>query len=260
MIKEMSKNRLDLVDTIRGFTIVNMIGFHACWFMCYFGILITEQVLFGMAFTIWERMICSSFIFISGFSYSLGRNQLKNGLKILSLGVGITVLSVLFAYDVRDIFGVLWILGLFPLLMYLPDKIIDKNKDFCKNKSLFLLIICILLLVFTWNINMRYLGLNGLCRVDLPVELYKKGYLMTFIGFMSEGFYSVDYFSIFPWIFMYLTGYFTQKIVRNTRFEKTVLSKSVNGLSWMGRHSLMLYIIHPVVLVIVLFLVSLVVR
>lgn len=246
--------RLDLIDTIRGITIISMIGFHACWILWYFGIGITSEQLFGTSFTIWERTICCSFIFISGFCYSLGKKQLKNGILILSLGVAITILSVIFAYDIRDIFGVLWLLGASVLLMLILDKCSSIN-NINRTSAICLFFVFLFIFVFCWNINKGYLGIGSLLHIKLPESLYS-GLFMTFLGFQDKDFYSVDYFSIIPWFFLYLTGFFFHKIVRDTKFEKKYLVKGLPILKWMGRHSLLIYLTHPVVLYIFIFLIS----
>ena len=87
------KKRYDLIDTLRGLAIISMIGFHACWIMNYFGILITSETLYGTIFTVWERSICIPFIIIAGFSFSLGHNHLRSGLIVFGWGLIITAVT-----------------------------------------------------------------------------------------------------------------------------------------------------------------------
>lgn len=243
------KKRLELVDAYRGLTIISMILFHACWIASYFGIALSMETIFSRPFVIWERTICCSFIFISGFVYSLGKRHLKNGLIVLSLGILITIGSVLFLYEIRDIFGVLWILGIYSLIMIPVDKFFEK-KSVNKLIYSFLIAVIMIFLVMTWNINSGFLGLEGIYKIDLSPRLYN-GYIMTFIGFMDPTFYSVDYFSFFPWIFVFLEGYFIHKIIRGTCFEEKILTIKVPGLSEIGKHSLILYLIHPIIIFVI---------
>lgn len=247
---EIKKKRLELIDSIRGFAILSMIGFHACWIMSYFGLFIPHDMIYSTGFIIWERSICCTFIFISGFSFGLGRRQLKKGLIVLSLGVAITVLSVLFANDIRDVFGVLWILGLSPIITYPLDKILKEKMDDNKIISILFLIVSLLLLLIFWNINKGYLFLDNFGKIVLPRKLYR-GYFMTFLGFLDPTFYSVDYFSLLPWIFLYFAGYFTNKIIKNSIFEETVLIKGIPFVKTIGKYSLPIYLIHPVVIFII---------
>lgn len=244
------KKRLELIDAYRGITIISMILFHACWIMGYFGILISSDIISTKPFVIWEKTICCSFIFISGYVFCLGKRHIQNGLVILSLGIAITIGSLIFMYEVRDIFGVLWILGLFSLLTIPIDRLFKKAS--IKNRWIYIILfsIAIFLLVVFWNINSGYIGIHSLYKLDLPRVLYN-GYIMTFIGFMDPSFYSVDYFSIFPWIFLYLAGFFAYHILEGSSFEEKILTIKIPLLGKIGKHSLIIYLIHPVLIFII---------
>lgn len=259
--------RFDLIDTIRGLTILSMIGFHACWIASYFGLYITWEMIRSPLFLVWERSICIPFIFISGFVFVFGRHHIRRGLTVLGIGVLITIGSVIFLYDLRDIFGVLWIIGLSQLIMILPDKQFSNlERKFCNDSSeqngrktslkklyLVLFVVFLLLFLITYNINEGYLGF-GSCKIVLSKNLYK-GLFMTFLGFIDPRFYSVDYFSFMPWFFMYVMGYFAQKLSVGTKFRNNVLTKGIPLLSAIGRHSLTIYLIHPVALYAIMFII-----
>lgn len=247
-----NKERLELVDSLRGATIISMILFHACWFASYFGLFITWDQIFSNAFIIWERSICISFIFISGFVFSIGKRHLRNGLLITGLGVGITILSLIFMYDIRDVFGVLWVLGISSLVLIIPNRYWLDKLLASKILSISLFVFSTVLFVATYNINKGYLGAGNMTYY-LNRELYK-GSVMTFLGFTDPQFYSVDYFSFIPWFFMYLMGYFCQKIIYGSVFYKKVLTIRIPVLNTIGKHSLIIYLVHPVVLFAVLFI------
>lgn len=234
--------RLRTIDTIRGITILSMIGFHACWDLYSFGF-IQAETLFGTKGYIWQQSICWSFILISGYCFSMGHHHLKRGLMSLAGGVLITAFTCLFMYEDRDIFGVLWMLGTSTLLMILLDKILPKKKM----GAVMGLLISASLFILTRNINSGYLGFEGWNMVSLPSFLYK-GHLMTFLGFMDPGFFSTDYFSLFPWFFLFTVGYFLNKIFKDTAFEERALTHGIRPLEIIGRHSFIIYMAHqPVV-------------
>jgi len=254
------KKRLELIDSLRGLAIISMIGFHACWIMSYFGILISSDPIHSLAFEIWERSICCTFIFVAGFAFSLGSRQFKKGMTILLIGVAITVLSVIFMYDIRDIFGVLWILGISPLIIIPIDRLIkkktaDNSRTSDKPVSAIFMILCLFIVVATWEINHGYLGLRSTgLYYNLPDSLYR-GYFMTFLGFQMPGFYSVDYFSFFPWFFLYAAGYFAKRLTSSTRFEEKILTQGIPCVKLIGKYSLPIYLIHPVVIYVVCFVI-----
>ena len=84
-------------------------------------------------------------------------------------------------------------------------------------------------------------------RLALPQALYAS-YTTAYLGFMPKGFFSTDYFPLLPWLFLFWAGYFLHHLVGRGRLAP--LRRSVcPPLGWMGRHSLVLYLLHqPVIL------------
>lgn len=243
--------RYDLIDTLRGLAVISMIGFHACWIMSYFGLGIPQEALFGTGFTVWERTICISFITIAGFSFSYGRRHVRSGLILLGAGFVITAVTCLIVPDIKIIFGILTFLGTATFLMIPIDKAV-RNKygeaqGHTKKTDIAFFILCLALYVLTYGINKGYLGIRQIFPVMLPRGLYR-GYIATFLGFMDPGFYSSDYFSIMPWFFLYLSGYFLHRITGRTKAGESLLTRGIPGIKMIGRHSLIIYIVHPVVL------------
>ena len=88
------KVRYYLIDSIRGFAIVNMVLYHLLYDMVYmFG--------FDMPFFrsegafIWERIVCSAFILLSGMCWHFSRNSLKRGLVVFLIGWAITLVTAI---------------------------------------------------------------------------------------------------------------------------------------------------------------------
>ena len=80
----------------------------------------------------------------------------------------------------------------------------------------------------------------------LPRGLYAN-YFTAFLGFYPEGFISADYFALLPWLFLFWAGYFAHRLIG--REQMGVLRSSVClPLGWLGRHSLLLYMLHQPVL------------
>lgn len=72
-------------------------------------------------------------------------------------------------------------------------------------------------------------------------------YFTAFFGFLPFDFYSTDYFALLPWLFLFWAGYFLHFCMGRQRMEP--LRRSVcPALGWMGRHSLLLYLLHQPVI------------
>lgn len=245
------EKRLHLIDTLRGLTILSMIGFHTCWDLCYFGMGITPQMLNGKAFYIWQQSICWTFILIAGYCFSIGRHHLKRGLMALGGGILITLVTYFVIPDEVDIFGVLWMTGTSILLMIPLDRLLKKAEE-VPTKIIGLVISAVLFFI-TRNVNIGYLGFENLNLYKLPDSLYN-GKIMTFLGFTEPGFYSSDYFSLIPWFFLFTFGYFLNKMLKNTPIERKLFTIGFKPLEAVGRHSLIIYMLHQVVIYGVLYL------
>ena len=249
------KQRYDLIDTLRGLTGISMILYHACWIMNHFGLVITTEQLYGPAFIAWERSICMSFIIISGFSFSYGKHHIKSGIILFSLGALITAVTLIFVPDIRIVFGILTFLGSATLMMIPLDKIMKGTSGWSVAARGMALVVSVAAFIITYKINIGYLTVPFCTRIELPHSLYK-GYIATYFGFMEPGFASADYFPILPWVFLYLSGYFLNKLISGTKSEQGVLRKGIPGIRAMGRHSLLIYLVHPIVLYILIYLIA----
>lgn len=243
MTDKSKKSRYELLDSIRGLVIISMILYHACWDLVY---------LFGKNWSwyqgtgayLWQQSICQTFILLSGFCWSLGKKPAKRGLIVFLGGAVISIVTVLFLPEDRVVFGVLTLIGSCMLLIILFHKVL-KNIP-----SAIGFLTSILLFVITKKINYGYIGLKGLCEFNLPAGLYK-GPVMTFLGFPSPGFYSTDYFSLFPWFFLFLSGYFLYRLLDRSGDGKILNKYFIRGikpLTFLGRHSLFIYMLHQPVI------------
>jgi len=241
----MKQKRYALLDTIRGFILINMLIYHGIWDIVY---------IFGQNWTwyrstasyIWQQSICFSFILLSGFCWSIGSRKLKRGVTVFLCGVVISLTTILFMPDSLVLFGVLTFLGSAMLIM-IP---LNKGLQNC-NPYIGILFSSLLFLVFR-NVSDGCFGFEVFSFGALPRDLYANLFT-AYLGFPADSFFSTDYFSLLPWIFLFITGYFLHKItVKNDWFRFLHHGKSA-PLEWLGRHSLIIYMLHQPVIYGILF-------
>lgn len=250
------KKRYHLLDALRGLTLISMIAYHGTWdlvYLCgnYFHDLqwyktICDWYINSRAAYVWQQSICWTFIFLSGFCWSLGRQHLKRGLLVLGGGAVVSAVTMLFLWEDRVVFGVLTCIGSCMLLMIPVDEYARKWNSWGGLAG------SVFLFILTKNINGGYLGFEGWNLIRLPKGIYR-GLLETYLGFTDPTFYSTDYFSLFPWFFLFLAGYFLYQLLqRNRLFEqervRAVLQLRIPVLCFIGRHSLPIYMLHQPVL------------
>lgn len=233
-------SRLAGLDTIRGITLLSMILYHTCWDLVFlFGKRIPGYT--GSGGYVWQQSICWTFILLSGFCWSLGHHHLKRGLLVFGSGLLITAVTLLAMPESRVVFGVLTLIGSCMLLLIPIEKFLLKIRTEAGLAGSFLLF-----LLFR-NVNTGYLGFEKWNLFRLPDGFYRN-LLTTYLGFPQRGFFSTDYFSLLPWFFLFVTGFYLYQLVQKKDMMGKLFSWRVPVFDAIGRHSLLIYLLHqPIV-------------
>ena len=290
--------RLETLDLVRGLTLVSMIIYHGMWDFLY----LTKTGMScaalrtwyeGIGGHLWQQSICRTFILLSGFCVPFSRHILRRGLEVSLAGALVSAVTILALYEERVIFGVLTFLGAAMLVTGGLERLFNRENGEKKPdrtgpqnavlRSFAGLAACLLLFHVTRWINIGYLRIGPWLRLDLPDWLYTigsgklLGYIMSGLGFTTEGFFSTDYFSFFPWIFLFRAGLFLHRVLQAPRadagisvtekvcggpdgkggsreagmpevFDAPLFHIKIAPLNLIGRHSLLVYLLHQPVL------------
>ncbi len=238
------------IDFFRGLAILLMVIYHLLFDLAYFDISqLNVQPIFLMIF---PRVIAFIFIFLVGvsltLSYTRGKILFKNqektslfskylhrGVKIFFMGLLITVVTWFFIPNDFIIFGILHFIGIAIILQY-PFL----NKKYL---NLVLGIVYIILGLVTMQFT-----------VNTPWLLW--------LGLRPAVFSTVDYFPLLPWLGVVSLGLFTGKILyRDYKRRYCLPDISTNFLirsfCYIGKHSLLIYLIHQPILILALYLLGL---
>lgn len=237
---EKRKNRIEFLDELRGFAIAAMIVHHffldigdvldLSWGYRIFNDLCKVQPIFWAVF-----------IIISGICSRLSRNTIKRGIIVLGAGMVVTLVTAVIMPKIgidgaQIYFGILHCLGSCMIIAGMLMPIIEKI-----NPKIGVLI-CAILFAATYGINNNEL-LFGL--IKLPSV--STNILMP-LGIFNSEFKSADYFSIIPWIFMFLAGTFIGEHAKSGDFPKWTYKRHSKVFAFIGRNSLWFYLGHQVVL------------
>lgn len=233
------------IDTIRGLNLISMLAYHFVW---------DEVYLFHKNWTwfygtlgyLWQQSICWIFILLAGFCWSMGRNKWKRGLIVFGTGAMISIITLFVMPEYRIIIGVLTCIGSCTLIFIPLEQLLKKIPTAGGFFGSFLLF-----LLFR-NINLGYLGFESWNFIRLPEDWYCN-FFTTYIGLKEPNFYSSDYFSILPWIFLFSSGYFCYRILKEKQKLSLFMCKERKLLETLGRKSLIIYIIHQPLLSIILY-------
>ncbi len=235
------KKRLHLLDSLRGFLLVNMIAYHGLWNLVFlFGVHAPWYT--GTPGYLWQQSVCWTFFLLSGFCWNLGRRHLKRGLTVFGGGLIVSAVTCIAMPDSRILFGVLTCLGscmmlLTPLETWL--KKVPATAGLAVSLGLFALL---------RNIPMGSLGFEKWVICPLPAELYRNLFT-AYLGFPPRSFFSTDYFPLIPWFFLYVAGYFLFHLLEVRGLNERLFAKGkVPLLNWLGKHSLIVYLLHQPIL------------
>lgn len=233
------KKRYDKLDGLRGVILLSMIGYHLMWDIIYlFGVECSWYG--GILGYAWQQSICWSFILLSGFCWSFGKKKWKRGLEVLAAGVVITIVTIVVMPEERVVFGVLTCIGSCMLLMIPMEKLltyVSPKHGLLGSGILFLLM---------RNVNSGFLGFESFQLYKIPKGLYRNIFT-TYIGFPFPEFFSTDYFSVIPWVFLFVCGYFLRRCI--TDEQMSVLERGYcRILEFLGRYSLPIYMVHQPIL------------
>ena len=243
------KIRYPKIDILRGLCLVSMVIYHTVWDLVYIYGFDWAWYRSDGAF-VWQQSICWTFILLSGFCLPMGRHPVRRGIIVFLAGGLITAVTLIVMPEQPIIFGVLTFIGSCVIFVGVLHKFIYKKIS--PIPALVGMVVSFLLFAFTYSVNFRAVGVFGEELIRLPSILYNN-YFTTFLGFPRSGFFSTDYFSIVPWIFLFMTGYFAYFMVMNVsvgqnRLRMWLQEGRCKPFEWMGRHSLLIYMLHqPIV-------------
>ena len=223
------QKRITIFDTIRGFTMLSMAGFHACYDLAY--LYSWEMPWFTQTIfqDIWRASISWVFLFIAGWMCTLSRNNAKRAAKYAVAALVVWIATTLVSVDDSVNFGIIYCMAACTAVVAVTRPMLQKVP------STWGIVICLVLFAATWGI---------------PKSTYSFPYL-AWLGFPRPWFVSGDYYPIIPFIFMYLAGYYAARMTQ--RSEKPVPSwayaNPLPALAQLGRRALPFYLLHqPIIL------------
>lgn len=228
--------RLWEIDTFRGVAVILMVWYHLMWDLSFFGVFEANMLVGPWQVT--GRSIGSLFIFLLGLSATLQvaradaerasfRSFLLRGAKVFALGLVITIATYFVMPNSFVIFGILHLLG------------------------------ASLILLYPFLFRSRWIALvAGLVVIGAGVavkDMLVDSPWLLWLGIVQRGVMMIDYYPLLPWFGIVLLGVFAGQTLypRGARsFGLPDLHDQawVRGLSFLGRNSLVIYLVHQPIL------------
>ncbi|MBE6883227.1 MAG: DUF1624 domain-containing protein [Ruminococcaceae bacterium] len=240
-----SENRIWLIDELRGLSILLMILHHAAYDAVYmFG---ADLPVDSVVVYILHVIFASLFVLISGAACRFSRSNLKRGALCFLCGILITLVTGVFMPSSIIVFGILHLLGICMMFFALVQPLLDKLSP------PYGILIFALLSVFSFRLSDGAVGIPWLLEYQLPEILYSTEFLFP-LGFRSPNFFSGDYFPLFPWLFVFLTGSYIGIYLKQRRCPEFFTRLHCKPLAVIGQNTLIIYLVHQPVIYALLYL------
>lgn len=227
--------RIQIIDLSRGIVLILMILFNYSITLNYFQVISLPSTF--IYWLILPSLIGGTFILLSGMSaYASYKNKEKNftkryfirGFKLTGFAILITLFTFIFVPQGTVYFG---ILHLFAITSFIVPFLIKYDKI-----NLILGLIFVIFGVFL-----------QLTQFDFPY--------LTWLGFMPKNFFTFDYFPLMPWLGVIMLGIYFGKHTFKKTIDIHFKGKLSNIFTFLGKHSLTIYLIHqPLLIMLLLFL------
>ena len=228
--------RVFFIDVSRGISVLAMICYHFYWDLGYFGFIDLEAVTRGVSLLA-AQLIGISFITIAGisgrvltFSNNFKAKFSKRIGRLFIISAMISLVTFLLDNNNFIFFGILHFLAMCSIISLI---LVNVTKGY---------------LLFLFFVVVGAISLSSIT-FDLPI-------IVSWLGFNRYPPVTNDFYPVFPWLTFYLFGFWFGHILMNRRvrllenisFLYPLNSKLFKFLEYVGKNSLIIYILHQPIL------------
>lgn len=226
---KVNSSRVPMLDILRGAALIGMVFHHS---------LVSYEIVFGTyvdflytkAFELVQLLFVAVFLLVSGICTNYSRNVLKRGVIVFLAAMLMTVATcfVLPQFGIEGLniyFGILHMFGLSMIIYALLQKVFKK--------------------IPTWlGITLFTLLFIGYY-IFYSTEPTSDSWLLLIFGFLPNSMqYYGDYYPLFPFFFLFLSGTFVGRLVKENKFPEWFYSFRCPLLELCGKKSLWIYVLH----------------
>jgi uncharacterized membrane protein len=266
--QQRSRQRFWEIDAMRGVAIITMIVYHLMWDLWYWGVA-PNLVLWEGFWKYWQRFTCGTFLILVGVSMTLVYRRERErrgpqarlfpkffwrGLRIFGLGLILTV--VVWAAGIGfDDFGILHLIGISTILAYPLLRFKWLNFGLWIAFSLAGKVVEWV----HWNGMYWTPQLGGWTGSPIWID----GRWLAPLGITPNHYPAVDFFPLIPWFGVVLLGVWFGNWFYVDNRRRIALPNwgglgPVRFLEFLGRHSLVIYLVHQPLLLLILYLLGVV--
>lgn len=229
MIKKNAQGRIWELDFLRGTALILMVYFH---------VIVDLKDMYNMNLSYLSgvnyyigKISAILFMLLAGISSSLSRSNVKRGIRVFAIALVISLVTHLYGPEFGIKFGILHFLGICMLLYPLMARI---HK--------YLLIVIGTGIILLGNVFLR---ITPSTNILFPLGIY------------NASFSSADYYPLVPWMGVFIYGIVLGKLLYSRKRSLFPFEYRDNIINMTGRNTLLIYVIHQPVILLVLYILKL---
>ena len=230
-MEQAKKRRIQILDLIRTIAMLFMVVHHTCYDLAVFSV-IPFSYMQGLVLRMVSYISAALFMLCSGASSRLSRSNIKRGALVLMCALVVSIVTRFMGRPV--LFGILHFFGTSMILYSIFEKPLIRAVSFLSSIGKIMVpLACIILFILS----------------DILTSRAETSLKFLFpLGFTADGFFSSDYYPLLPWIFLFLAGTWIGGLILENRDKQWLYTPVPKALTFPGRHSLVIYMVHQPVI------------
>lgn len=229
--------RLTSLDALRGIALVGMIAYHFCFNLDSL-FLVSLPWFHSTGAAVWQLCNCALFLVLAGICTHFTRRIFRRAALLAAVAAGLSLATLLFMPQEVIVFGILHCMAVCMLLFGVFRPWLTRIPPWLG------MLIFGALFAATYHLPHQYLFFQPYA-LPLPAGLYTF-YPLSLLGFQSATFFSSDYFPLIPYCFLFLFGHYLGYVF--FKLPRRIQLLGWRPLNFLGRHSLLVYLLHQPIL------------
>lgn len=231
--------RIGVFDAVRGLSVISMVLFHFCYDL---------RFIYGFDLgwfappiqDAWRASISWTFVFVAGCMFPLSRSNLRRGAQYAAVALAIFVVTSVASVDTPISFGIIYCMAACTLVTWAlaAGGLVPRGP--VAAAALAVAFVALL------DLPRGSVGI-GPVSVILPEGAYGTGWL-SWLGLPGPAFSSGDYYPLLPYLMLYLAGVAMGSSWAERGYPGWARRLRVAPLNFVGRHALVVYVVHQPVL------------
>lgn len=217
-------------DTVRGFTIVSMVAFHAAYDAAYLYGPSLPWFTNQLVQDVWRISISWVFLLLAGWMTQFSRDNLRRGIRYAGAALLVFLVTSIASVDTAVNFGILFCMAGSTLIYCVLQPLLERVPPMAGFFA------SLLVFALTYSLPLSRYEIPGLAWLGLP----------------SPSFASGDYYPLLPYCGMYLAGVFAARWFAQRHpagYPHWMAVDVLPPLTWIGRLSLPIYLLHQPLLI-----------